>query len=100
MTPPGRDSPSGGRGQGGVPTPAFQTHQVKQHVNEAMAKLTEVVSNMHLDMLKQFHMQQTDLMDLAQHFNERIDSMSAELGSLRNELSAYKNKEQQMSNWV
>lgn len=73
---------------------------MKQHVDDAASRLTEVIANLHLDMLKQFHMQQSDMMDLAQHFNERIDGMTSEMGALRSELNAYKTKEQQYSSWV
>eukprot|EP00878_Enallax_costatus_P037925 GHUV01043026.1.p1 GENE.GHUV01043026.1~~GHUV01043026.1.p1 ORF type:complete len:160 (+),score=80.79 GHUV01043026.1:45-482(+) len=89
---PGSSRPSSAAGVGGAPTSVagftgiggLREDVFKQYVDQQMEAVQASVRNMHMDMLKQFHQAQMDLVSVVDGLAQRQDQLAEAITELTN----------------
>ena len=65
----------------------------------SVVQMKELITNLHLDLLKQFQSQQEDLLVVTNHLTERIDGLAADVKGIRAQLET-RTKQEQSAHWL
>eukprot|EP00873_Tetraselmis_striata_P018073 jgi/Tetstr1/438337/TSEL_026904.t1 len=96
---PGRAGARGGGRHGGGSSGELTLGAVKGLLDERVEGLQEDVRNLHVELLRQFHTQQSELMDAFQVMAKQQEALHGEVAHLRQQLQQA-NRRQAETHWI